>query len=82
MASNKAPGIDKIQIRVIEECLSAILSSITSIINTFLLTASCSSAWRDVEVTPVPKDGDYEIRLAIIDIYFFASIVLCESKVR
>ena len=30
----------------------------------------------------MPKDGDYEIRLAIIDIYFFASIVLCESKVR
>ena len=43
MASNKAPGIDKIPIRVIKDCLPAILPSIKSIINTSLLTASFPS---------------------------------------
>ena len=33
MATNKSPGIDKIPIRVIKDCLPAILPSITSIIN-------------------------------------------------
>ena len=60
MALNKAPGIDKIPIWVIKDCLPAILPSIESIINTSLLTASFQSAWKNAEVIPVPKDGDCE----------------------
>ena len=39
MAPNKSPGIDKIPLRVIKDCLSAILPSITSIINATFLSA-------------------------------------------
>ena len=61
MASNKGPGIDKIPTRVIKDCLPAILTSITSIINISLLTASFPSTWKNAEVIPVPKDVGYEI---------------------
>ena len=36
MATNKAPGIDKIPVRVIKDCLPAILPSLTSIMNASL----------------------------------------------
>ena len=39
MATNKAPGIDKIPIRVIKDCLPVILPSVTSIINATFLFA-------------------------------------------
>ena len=61
MAPNKAPGIDKIPIRIIRYCLQAILYPLTSIINTSLLTACFPSEWKIVEVKPILREGDHEI---------------------
>ena len=61
MASSKAPGIDKIPIRVIKDCLSAILPSLTSIINATFEFDSFPLAWKTAEVTPIPKVGDHDI---------------------
>jgi len=60
MPSNKAPGIDKIPIRVIKDCLNPIVHAITSIVNAFFLTCVFPSKWKTAEVTPIPKDGDHE----------------------
>ena len=61
MATNKSPGIDKIPIRVIKDCLPAILPSITSIINATFLSAQFLNVWKIAEVTPILKDGDRDI---------------------
>lgn len=62
MAPNKSPGIDKIPLRVIEDCLPAILPLITSNINATFLSAQFPNAGRIAEVTPILKEGDREIR--------------------
>ena len=61
MASNKAPGIDKVPIRVIKDCLPAILPSITSIINATFESAIFPNMWKIAVVTPIPKEGDDEV---------------------
>ena len=58
LATNKSAGIDKIPIRVIKDCLPAILPSITSIINATFLSAQFPNVWKIAEVTPILKDGD------------------------
>ena len=58
MPSNKAPGIDKITIRVIKDCLPANLPTITIINNSFV-SETFPSTWK-IAVTPIPKDGDAE----------------------
>ena len=60
MPSNKAPGINKITIRVIKDCLPAILPTITMIINNSFVSEILPSTWKIAEVTPIPKDGDAE----------------------
>ena len=60
MPSNKAPGIDKIPIRVIKDCLNPIVHTITSIVNESFLTCVFLSKWKTAEVTPIPKDSDHE----------------------
>ena len=58
---NKAPGHDKIPIRVIKDSLPAILSPITSIVNASLCsTCQFPSSWKKAEVLPVLKEGDHE----------------------
>ena len=61
MSPNKAPGIDKIPVRVIKDCLQAISHPLTSIINTSLLSACFPNVWKIAEVKPILKDGDHEI---------------------
>ena len=60
MATNKSPGIDKIPLRVIKDCLPSILPSITSIINATFLSAQFPNVWKIAEVTPILKYGDRE----------------------
>ena len=60
MPSDKAPGIDKISIRVIKHGLPAILPSVTSIINESLASNTFLIEWKTAEVIPVLKDGDHE----------------------
>ena len=61
MAPNKAPGIDKIPMRIIRYCLQAISYPLTSIINTSLLSACFPNAWKIAEMKPIPKEGDHEM---------------------
>ena len=61
MPDNKAPGIDKIPIRVIKDCLPVILPWITSIINNSLANNIFPNTWKIAEVTPIPKEGDHEL---------------------
>ena len=58
MASNKAPGIDRIQIRVIKDFLGSILPVLTSVINTSIASNMFPTQWKLAEVTPIPKDTD------------------------
>ena len=58
---NKAPGIDKMPIRVIKDCLRIISSWITSIINNSLVNSIFPSTWKIAEVIPIPKEGDHEM---------------------
>ena len=57
---NKAPGIDKITIRVIKDCLPVIAPWITSIINNSFTNNIFPIAWKIAEVIPIHKDGDHE----------------------
>ena len=60
MPSDKAPGIDKISIRVIKHSLPAILPSVTSIINESLASNTFPIEWKTAEVIPELKEGDHE----------------------
>ena len=60
LPSSKAPGIDKIPIRVIKDSLVPILPAITSIVNASLSSSTFPSCWKTAEVTPLPKEGDHE----------------------
>ena len=60
MPSDKAPGIDKISIRVIKHSLPAILPSVSSIINESLASNTFPIEWKTAEVIPVLKEGDHE----------------------
>ena len=60
MPTRKAPGIDKISIRVIKDCLSIILPSLMSLVNKSFLDDVFPIVWKKAEVTPILKDGDHE----------------------
>ncbi|CAB4040195.1 Hypothetical predicted protein, partial [Paramuricea clavata] len=49
MSSNKAPGIDQIPIRVIKDCLTSILPTLTSIVNSLLATSTFPTVWKIAE---------------------------------
>ncbi len=58
MPLGKAPGSDKIPLRVIKDCLSAILTPLTSIINASFTSQVYPSRWKKAEVVPIPKAND------------------------
>jgi hypothetical protein len=60
MPTNKSPETDQISMRVIKDNLSAILPTITSIINTSLVSGIFPRDWKMAVITPIPKDGDHE----------------------
>ena len=60
MPSNKTPGNDIIYIKVLKDCLSSIVYSITSIINSGFLTGSFPSQWKQPEIIPIPKNDEYK----------------------
>ena len=61
MPSNKSPGPDRINMRVIKDCLHVILEPLTSIINRSLTTSEFPDAWKIVELIPLLKEGDHEV---------------------
>ena len=61
MLSNKDPGIDKISVVVLKDCLAPILPVIKSIINTSIKSCIFPTTWKLAEVTPLPKSENREI---------------------
>ena len=61
MVSGKAPGTDTIPIRVIKDCLPAILSPSTSIINATFKSDIFPISWKTAEVIPILRTVDHEI---------------------
>ena len=59
--SNKAPGPDKVSMKVIKDALPCILPTLTEIINSSLLTSVFPSDWKEAEVIALLKDGDHEV---------------------
>ena len=63
-ASNKAPGYDKVSVRVLKDSLPAIVlairPAITTIMNNSFNTKTFARSWKIAEVTPVLKSGDSE----------------------
>ena len=60
MPTNKAPGIDKIPMRVVKDSLTVFLPTLTSITNASFVTGTFPSLWKMAKVTPIPKEGDHE----------------------
>ena len=60
MPTGKAPGIDKISLRVIKDCLPAILPTLTSIISNSLTSGIFPFVWKTAEVIPIHKQSDHE----------------------
>ena len=61
MPSNKAPGIDKISVRVLKDCLAPILPAITSVINTSIESCIFTTTRKLAEVIPLPKTWNHEL---------------------
>ena len=60
MPTGKAPGVDKIPLRVFKDCLPVVLPSLTSIINKSFTTETFPTVWKRAEVVPILKNGDHK----------------------
>ena len=58
---NKSPGPDKINSRILKDCLPVILGPLTHIINCSITSHTFPTAWKEAEVIPIVKDGDHEV---------------------
>ena len=61
MPSNKAPGYDKVPIRVIKDSLPNIVSTLTRLINLSFASNAFPQTWKQAKVIPHPKEGDHEL---------------------
>ena len=57
MPTNKAPGKDKVNMRIIKDCLQVILGPLTDIINASLTSSTFPQPWKEAEVIPLVKEG-------------------------
>ena len=64
MPSAKAPGTDRIHLKVIKDCLAHILTPLTSIINASFANQTFPSRWKTAEIIPILKSSDREHDLA------------------
>ncbi len=55
MPTNKAPGKDKVNMRIIKDCLPVILGPLTDIINASLTSSEFPQSWKEAEVIPLIK---------------------------
>ena len=58
---NKSPGPDKINSRILKDCLPVILGPLTHIINYSITSHTFPTAWKEAEVIPIVKDGDHKV---------------------
>jgi hypothetical protein len=60
MPKNKAPGLDKITLNFIIDCLPYIIQPITDIINSSLTQGIFPKAWKIAKIVPIPKTDEVE----------------------
>ena len=60
MPSGKAPGNDRITVRILNCCLSSNAPTLTTIVNASLTSSTFPLTWKTAEVTPIFKQGDHE----------------------
>ena len=60
MPKNKAPGLDKITLKFITDCLPYIIQPITDIVNLSLTQGIFPNGWKKAEVIPIPKTDEAE----------------------
>ena len=60
MPTGKAPGNNKITVRILKNCLSSILPTLSAIINDSFISGIFQKIWKIAEVTPILKQGDHE----------------------
>jgi hypothetical protein len=79
---NKSPGPDKINSRILKDCLPVILGPLTHIINCSITSRTFPTAWKEAEVIPIVKDGDHKVASnnRLISLLVIASKV-CEKIV-
>ena len=60
MPNNKAPGHDKVPVKVIKNCLPEILDTVTMLINLSFESNTFPREWKKAVVIPHFKEGDHE----------------------
>ena len=61
LPSNKAPGMDKISSRILQDCLPYTLTTITHIVNNSFFANTFARAWKTAEITPILKCGSPDV---------------------
>ena len=61
MPSNKSPGIDKVSINVLKDCLAVVSKPLTDLINLSFTSNTFPTAWKIAEVVPHVKERDPQI---------------------
>ena len=64
MASGKAPGPDKISLKMIKDCLPVVSKPSVSIINASFTSQVYPSLWKKAEIVPIPKASNIDYQEA------------------
>ena len=62
LPSNKAPGCDKVNAKILKDSSPVIAPIITSLINNSFTLSTFSLPWKKAEIVPILKSGDSEER--------------------
>ena len=60
LPSNKAPGCDKVNAKILKDSLPVIVPIVTGLVNNSFSSKSFPHPWRKAEVVPIPKSGESE----------------------
>ena len=60
LPSNKAPGCDKVNAKILKGCSPVIAPIITSLINNSFTLSTFPLPWKKAEIVPILKSGDSE----------------------
>lgn len=58
---NKAPGFDKVPVKVYSDCVSHVLGTITDFIHLSFECSTFPRVWKKAEIVPLVKSGDHDV---------------------
>ena len=79
--TNHPDQIDKINSRILKDCLPITQGPLANIINCSLTTCIFPTAWKVAEVIPIIKDGDHEVASNNRSISLAIASKICEKIV-